>query len=105
MESDGKEWVRLQEEKALQGPRQVEGFDETGKPLERITKSEQLQEQQRKMKKEEALSVLKGDVVGARWSSTSRCRRFGQAFLGDLELQEQFEMLELQNRLKECLGA
>jgi len=63
MESSQKEWV--------------EGFDETGKPLERITKSEQLQEQQRKMKKEEVE-------------------------LNKALQKEQFEMLELQNKLKEC---
>ncbi|CAL1136841.1 unnamed protein product [Cladocopium goreaui] len=63
MESMRKEWV--------------EGFDDTGKPLERITKSEQLQEQQRKMKKEEVE-------------------------LNKALQKEQFEMLELQNKLKEC---
>lgn len=83
MESDGKEWVRLLG-KALQGPRQVEGFDETGKPLERITKSEQLQEQQRKMKKEEALSVLKGDVVGAKVELNKSLQKVWPSILGRL---------------------
>ncbi|CAE6953810.1 unnamed protein product [Symbiodinium sp. CCMP2592] len=55
----------------------VEGFDETGKPLERITKSDHLQDLQRKMKKEEV-------------------------DLNKLLQKEELEMLELQNKLKDC---
>ncbi|CAE7650867.1 unnamed protein product, partial [Symbiodinium pilosum] len=64
----------------------VEGFDETGKPLERITKSDHLQDfqdLQRKMKKEEVelSKLLQKDI---------------------LFVWEELEMLELQNKLKDC---
>jgi len=55
----------------------VEGFDSNGKPLERITKSQTLQEQQRLMKKEEVE-------------------------LNNILQKETFEMSELKNRLQEC---